>query len=173
MADKGWAVFFLPAVTLGLLLLMRVTMTKSFLQKYGDASETHYFIINAVMLFMGFIHTVTLLVALNPDLEIPRAIAVGIGALFAFLGNVMGRLRPNPFFGFRMSWTMNDEEVWRRTHRAGGRWMLISGVAIMLTSLVLPPVLIFVVMMALIFGSTAWTIYYSRQLWLERHPTAS
>lgn len=174
MANKAVAVFLLPVITMLLLVIMRFTlMSPQFLARYSEAQDTHWFMVNSIMLFMGFIYALTLIVALVPELSIARAIGIGIGGLFAVMGNVMGRLRPNPYFGFRFPWTMSDEEVWRRTHRVGGRWMVISGVVIMLAALILPPELIFVVMMVLLLGSTAWTVYYSRQLWLERNHMAS
>jgi uncharacterized membrane protein len=46
-----------------------------------------------------------------------------------FLGNLMPRLEPNAWAGIRIPPTLENREVWKRTHRLGGRWLLVSGLA--------------------------------------------
>jgi len=43
------------------------------------------------------------------------------------LGNLMPRLEPNAWAGIRIPPTLENREVWKRTHRLGGRWLLIAG----------------------------------------------
>jgi len=43
------------------------------------------------------------------------------------LGNLMPRLEPNAWAGIRIPPTLENRDVWKRTHRLGGRWLLISG----------------------------------------------
>ncbi|MCC6614079.1 MAG: SdpI family protein [Anaerolineae bacterium] len=168
--DKALAVLLLPIMTLALLLIGRLSMVRiAFEQRYGEARETHRFMIDAIVIFFGFIHVLMLVSALNPDVPIARVYVIGMGGLCMALGNVMGRLRPNPLFGIRVPWTLNDEEVWRRTHRVGARWMFISGLVMMVSALALPLESIFILTMGLLLGGAACLIYASRALWLERH----
>lgn len=60
------------------------------------------------------------------------------GILFILLGNVMGKLPPNPYIGIRTPWTRADERVWDQTHRFGGPVFVIGGF-IILASAVLAP----------------------------------
>jgi len=86
----------------------------------------------------------TLALALNVPVNISRIITGGLGVLFFVMGNCMGRLRPNYFAGFRTPWTLESRTVWLKTHRLGGRLMMICGVGVLVESFVLPvPVLIF------------------------------
>lgn len=48
--------------------------------------------------------------------------------ILVFLGNIMGKVKPNKYVGFRVSWTMNSDENWHATHRFGGKIMMLCGV---------------------------------------------
>ena len=61
-----------------------------------------------------------------------------IGVLFVGLGNVMGKIRPNWFVGFRTPWGLNSPDVWTRTHRFGGRLMLGLGLVLIVAGLLFP-----------------------------------
>ena len=172
-AHKSIAVLLLPMLTLGIMLLSRLMMSlTAFREKYGEAHDTHSFIMNAIVLFFAFTHVVMLLLSLSPQSGMLRLFIVGVGILLAALGNVMGRLRPNPMFGFRFPWTLNDEVVWRRTHRVGGRWLFVSGLVIALAAWVLPLETTFLLVVVLILGGSLALAYMSRQLWLQRHSGA-
>lgn len=68
--------------------------------------------------------------------DIRRATLIPMGILFMVLGNYMGQIRHNYFFGIRTPWTLANEEVWRRTHRLGGYLFALSGLAVILSALV-------------------------------------
>jgi len=173
-APKTIAVWLVPALTVVLLLVAHsLMMVSAFQQRYSEAAKTHDLTVNAILVFLAFTHTLMLVLTLKPELLLIRIFIAGMGVIFATLGNVMGRLRPNPLFGFRIPWTIGDETVWRRTHRAGGRWFFMSGMVIMVAAFAFPLNLIFVLTMGLLFGGVFCVVYYSRGLWLERHSRAS
>jgi uncharacterized membrane protein len=58
--------------------------------------------------------------------------------LFVVLGLCIRRVRPTWFVGIRTPWTLKNATVWRKTHEAGGRWMLILGILGASLILVLP-----------------------------------
>ena len=49
------------------------------------------------------------------------------GLLFAALGNYMYNIKPNYFAGFRLPWTLENEENWKYTHRIAGRMWFAGG----------------------------------------------
>lgn len=59
-----------------------------------------------------------------------RLVMIGVGLLFATLGNYLGKSKRNFFLGIRTPWTLASDEVWRRTHRLGGWVMVGAGVAL-------------------------------------------
>ena len=58
-----------------------------------------------------------------------------LSALFVVLGNYLPVIRPNQSMGIRVSWTLEDENCWRKTHRFAGRLWVISG--LLMTGLIL------------------------------------
>lgn len=90
-----------------------------------------------------------------------RAIAVIMGGMFAGMGNYLGSVKPNYFVGIRTPWTLENETVWRKTHRVGGRWFFIAGLATMLLGLVLPVKLVFWAILAPMLAVSLGTIWYS------------
>jgi len=65
----------------------------------------------------------------------PKILFPLLGLLFAFLGNYMKTMKPNYFIGFRTPWTLENEEVWKKTHKLGGSLWFIGGLLMMLTFL--------------------------------------
>jgi len=61
-----------------------------------------------------------------------------LGLLFAYMGNLFNNLKPNYFVGIRTPWTLESEEVWKKTHHMGGRLWLVGGVMIAILTWVLP-----------------------------------
>lgn len=59
-----------------------------------------------------------------------------IGLLFAFLGNYFKTIKPNYFIGIRTPWTLENEEVWKKTHIMGGKLWFVGGLLLTLTFLV-------------------------------------
>lgn len=65
------------------------------------------------------------------------AITLGLGFLFAVMGNLMPKIRQNYFIGIKTPWALEDEDNWRRTHRMAGRLWFAAGLLMMLLN-VLP-----------------------------------
>ena len=55
---------------------------------------------------------------------------IAVGLLLMTIGNAMGKLRWNYTVGIRTPWTIADERVWDKTHRFGGRALVVAGLAI-------------------------------------------
>lgn len=59
-----------------------------------------------------------------------------VGLLFATLGNFFQSIKPNYFLGIRTPWTLENEQVWKDTHRMAGLFWIAGGLAIVILSLV-------------------------------------
>jgi uncharacterized membrane protein len=53
-----------------------------------------------------------------------------MGFLWAIMGNYMHNIKPNYFAGFRLPWTLENEENWRKTHLVGGKMWFVGGLVI-------------------------------------------
>jgi hypothetical protein len=51
---------------------------------------------------------------------------------------IQRRVKPNPWYGFRVPKTLNNPEIWYDTNAYSGRWLLIMGIATVVVSVVLP-----------------------------------
>lgn len=77
----------------------------------------------------GYFFAMVLAVGLQANTAPERAMFGGVALLFALIGNLMGKVRRNPFLGFRTPWTLTSEPVWNDTHRVAARCMVASGAA--------------------------------------------
>lgn len=55
-----------------------------------------------------------------------------VGAFYVLIGNYFQTLKPNYFIGIRSPWTLESDEIWKKTHRLGGRLLLTGGLIILL-----------------------------------------
>jgi uncharacterized membrane protein len=51
------------------------------------------------------------------------------------LGNYFQTVRPNYFIGIRTPWTLENEQLWKKTHRMGGKLWVAGGVLIAVISI--------------------------------------
>ena len=58
------------------------------------------------------------------------------GAMCVVLGAVMGKVRPNWFFGIRTPWTLSSKLSWNRSHRVGGWLFILVGLLMMVAAVV-------------------------------------
>lgn len=99
------------------------------------------------------------LIILSPTLGLSwnsaKVLPAMLGVIFIVLGNVMGKLPPNPFIGVRTRWTLADDRVWDQTHRFAG-WVFVAGGFIMVgCALLLPAVSTRKAMLAVILAAAA------------------
>lgn len=118
-------------------------------------------------LFMIAIHWVTVYVSLGNTLNMNLVINLGVGILFIVLGNYMGQIRHNYFFGIRNPWTLASEEVWTKTHRVGRYAFVLLGIIFMISAFLPGPisaVLIGIGMTILLFFSTVYSYILFKKL---------
>lgn len=62
-----------------------------------------------------------------------------VGLLFAILGNYFKTIKPNYFIGIRTPWTLEDDRVWKDTHKMAGTYWFIGGLIMVLCSFLFSP----------------------------------
>lgn len=91
----------------------------------------------------------------------------GVGLFFAILGNYLPNMKPNYFAGFRLPWTLENEDNWRKTHQLAGKLWFAGGLFLAATCMFLPSdrgIILFFVVMIII---TLIPIIYSYRLYRE------
>jgi uncharacterized membrane protein len=166
--------FILPAMMALLALLLpllpRIDPRR---QNYALFGSTYVAIQSGILVFLLALHLVMLAAALGIPLDMNRIILPMIGVLFVGLGNVMGKIRPNWFVGFRTPWALSSPDVWTRTHRFGGRLMVGLGLAMLISGLLLPPTVSAMVVGVGAGGMVVLTFTYSYLVWRRLGETGS
>jgi uncharacterized membrane protein len=144
-----------------MLFLPKIAAKQGNLERMG---KKYYRLRLILQLFMSAIVFVILLVSSGAT-QIPIETLLGYCFIFFMLlfGNYMGSIRQNHFMGIRTPWTLENEEVWKKTHHLGGRlwiggaiigfillfllpnnWALMSVIALMVIPMILAVIYSFV-----------------------------
>ncbi len=127
-----------------------------------------------VITVMGFMACVQFMI-LNPGLlgtgqGQVKFMMAAMSVLFIILGNLMGKTERNYVMGIRTPWTLEDDEVWHRTHHLGGRLMVGAGLVCLPLALMGVNVLFIT---GIILVAALYPVWYSYLLYKKLHPTES
>lgn len=169
-AGKWPGAFLMPAFGLGLWLLFRVLPRLDPRRaNYERFEPTYWTVANVVLVFLALVHVLSLGTALGWSIDVPRVILVALGSLFVALGNYLPRVKPNWSMGIRTPWTLDSDQVWRNTHRLGGKTFVAAGLVTIGVAL-LSPQRGFALMFAALVLAALVPLVYSYLAWRrERH----
>ncbi|MBK6826647.1 MAG: SdpI family protein [Chitinophagaceae bacterium] len=92
----------------------------------------------------------------------------GVGLFFAILGNYLPNMKPNYFAGFRLPWTLENEENWRKTHQLAGRLWFSGGLILAVICLFLPAEVAIIVFFTIMVTITLIPCVYSYRLYRQQ-----
>ncbi|MFH0831954.1 MAG: SdpI family protein [archaeon] len=126
---KFWAAFLVPFISLFLLLLFILLPKIDPLRKNIEKFRADYNkLIILLMIFMLYIHILTLLLNRGYEFNIVSMMLPSLGILFYYTGILIQNSKRNWTIGIRTQWTLSSERVWNRTNRLGGKLFKISGI---------------------------------------------
>lgn len=126
--------FLLPTLVYVLFLIIPKIDPK----KKIDASSSKYQTLRTLLtVFMSILAMMIIYTARNESFENPNYIILAIGILFLILGNYFKTLKANYFIGIRTPWTLENERVWKDTHKLGGMMWFVGGLIIAISSIAL------------------------------------
>ena len=91
-----------------------------------------------------------------------------MGLFFAALGNLMHSIQPNYFVGFRLPWTLSNDENWRKTHQLVGKLWFGGGLLIAFAALLLKSQQAIFFMIAVLIMVCIIPIVYSFRLFKNK-----
>lgn len=155
----GFTVYGLPLILLAIhWICLAATMADP-----KNRNQSHkimsllFWILPACSLFInGLLYMTILGNPLNTTLWAPAF----FGILFVVIGNLLPKAKQNATVGIKVSWTLNNEENWNKTHRFSGKVWVISGFLLLL-SLMLPGKLVMAVMLVVILAAILLPLLYS------------
>lgn len=125
-------ILIISGISYLLMLILPALDPKGNLQKMGNKfMQIRYYLV----IFMSALGIFIIYGSQQKESK-PTFIFVLIGLLFAVLGNYFKTVKPNYFVGIRTPWTLENEEVWKKTHQLGGKLWFVGGLLIVLSSLV-------------------------------------
>ena len=138
-----WTILILMPIVQGVMGLLTVAIPLMS-PKDRRPGPVQGWVMTLLAAMMAAIHAVLVLKTAGAAFDAGRLL---LGVIFAFwmpLGNVMGKIRPNPYSGIRTPWTLGDDRVWHASHRAAGRLWFFGGAIGLLLALVGVPMAILV-----------------------------
>ncbi len=124
----------LPLLIYVIFTIVPLIDPKGKIQQMGNK----YFMLKAAMtVFMSILAMIIIYAVQNESLYNPNYIILLIGVLFMILGNYFKTLRANYFIGIRTPWTLENQTVWKETHKLAGKIWFIGGLVIIVSSLLL------------------------------------
>lgn len=132
--SKFSAIVYLP------LILFAATLFSGFVTKEDPKNAENkpkIIRLSLVMLpiFSNILVISSMYIALGNKLNITMLIKLFIALVFIILGNYMPKLKKNYTIGIKTPWTLHDDEIWQKTHRLGGKIMILQGLLILVTLL--------------------------------------
>jgi uncharacterized membrane protein len=114
---------------------------------------------------LAVVHVVVISVALARVTLGVALIPLVPALIIAVLGNYLGAVRSNFFFGVRTPWTLSSELSWERTNRLAGRLLVPSGLIVALMALAGWGVVGLVTFVVLLVSSMTAAVAYSYRVW--------
>jgi len=152
--------FTMPVLSAVILLMLiwlpAIDPRKKSYEKFADFYKLFQWV---MVLFLIGMQSLTLSWALGYQFSISLYVKLGIGILFMFLGNYLGKTRSNWFVGIRTPWTLENDEVWNKTHRLAGRLMFAAGILTLILAFIDQGFTMFLLLGAVLLASVIPVIY--------------
>jgi uncharacterized membrane protein len=139
-------------------------------KKYAAENKDRlYRIAFAVGLFLAAVLCLIIYSASHGNLKFNTGlILAAVGLLFAFIGNYMPNMKPNYFAGFRLPWTLENADNWKKTHALAGKLWFAGGLVLAILCLFLPPVAAIIIFFAGMSVITIIPAVYSYRLYKKQ-----
>ena len=156
---RDMGVYFMPILGAAMLALMYVLPSidpkkenyKKFQVEYDE-------MVVIIIAFLDYIYLLTLAQNMYCTFNLIQFLAPGFGALFLYVGLMLGKAKQNWFVGIRTPWTLSSEKVWDKTHALGSKLFMAAGVIAFL-GVLLPQ--LFVAAIVVIVAAAVATFVYS------------
>lgn len=157
-SSRTFGAIGLPLINLGLYFMLIILPALDPKKKNYKGFESYYRSMRLFFhIFFAWLYIITIYAALGNHIEVDVITKGSIAVLFLLLGNMMGKFKPNYFVGLRTPWTLASDDVWRKTHRFGGK-VWVAGSIVMLAA-------------AFIKGTIGFVIFFTVLMFLVLIPT--
>lgn len=106
---------------------------KKQIQKMGKKYDSLKLVLTT---FMSVFALFILYMTKNQSVANSNFILLLCGILFIIFGNYFKTIKSNYFIGIRTPWTLENEHVWKETHKLAGKIWFAGGLLVILSSLI-------------------------------------
>ncbi|KMY54408.1 hypothetical protein AC623_11085 [Bacillus sp. FJAT-27231] len=135
-SPKSLGVLIFPIIIIALYILTailpKIDPKKSNFKRF---QRSYFRVMNGILVFLFLAQIVQItggIGIVNPAYIVPEL----VGLLFIFIGNLSPKFKPNYFIGIRTPWTLAREDVWKKTHRFGGKLFVLSGLLLLFVPMI-------------------------------------
>lgn len=100
-------------------------------------------------------------------IDMNRITFILLGILLVILGNVMPKVKKNAAFGLRTVWSMENDQTWAASQRAGGKALFTAGILIVICSVVLDGTALIVAGLFFILAASVVAVIYSHRAYVK------
>ena len=93
--------------------------------------------------------------------NIGQFIWIALGILLVVIGNILPKSRMNSLVGIRTEWSMYNEETWSKSNRFGGIVLMVTGIAMVIASLILKESTLIIANLGLVILSSIVILVYT------------
>ncbi len=133
-SSKAFAVFGLPFILLVLhfICLLFTMLDKKQKEQNPKALGVIFWIIPIISLL---VNGIMYRAAFGKEIDLSLFVPMLLGIMLIFMGNYMPKVKQNSTLGIKISWTLQNEENWNKTHRLCGKVWVICGFVLLLCAL--------------------------------------
>ncbi len=161
--SRTGVVLFMPALALVMAVILNYAPRLDPKRRnFPLHAEAYWMVMNTILVFLAVMHVAIIGYNLGWPLHLQSLVGVGLGLLFVVIGNVLTVVRPNWIFGIRTPWTLSSDLAWRETHRVGGYGFVGVGLLVLITGLVWPAGVYYVLVIgigAVALVSVVWSYF--------------
>lgn len=166
-ASKGWGIFLLPFIGIFIYALILVIPYIDPKKRLEPGKKP----LPAIRFFFSIFTTVLFVLitvkAINQNVNTNFFTFLLVILIFLVLGNYMATIKPNYFMGVRTPWTLEDPEIWKKTHKLTGKLWIWASLILILLLFALPQEIFLYFFIGILVLVTLGPVIYSYLLYRQ------
>lgn len=135
-SSKGFAVFGLPLILVGLHLLCILGSLKGDPKAENLEGKPFMLVLWIIPVLSIVLSALMYCTALGMDMNVQIVMPLLVGLVLVIIGNWLPKCKPSWTLGIKLPWTLSDEDNWIRTHRFAGPIWVVCGMIVIVCALI-------------------------------------
>jgi len=157
--SKLWGLFLIPLISFGLFLLfVAIPMMDPLKQNIEKFRKYYDGFVVLFILFLFYLYLLTIFWNLGFRFNFVQVLIPAFSILIFYLSILLENSKRNWFVGIRTPWTLSSDEVWKKTHKLGGKLFKIAAVTALI-GMAFGDYAIYFIILPILFVAIYTTIY--------------